>query len=130
MRVFLNSLKNFGCRNHSKVLLFVNKTRVIHFTIITKKALQKVTMKLPTCYVVLYIIWLLVIDFNVGKVTLENYMKKRNDLIQEEENIAFGRDVLLEENEEIVNGILMSTKFKEIEKGLFDFLISLSDIML
>ena len=43
----------------------------------------------------------------------DSYLRARNDILLEERNQRIGHDVILNQNEERVNGILM--KFKELE---------------
>ena len=50
-----------------------------------------------------------------------DYWTKRAELIREEENLSFGGDLILNENELLANHTLMSAKLKEIEEGLFIF---------
>ena len=50
---------------------------------------------------------------------IQDYWTKRADLIQEEENLSFGGDLILSEDERLANQALMSAKIKEIEEGLF-----------
>ena len=49
------------------------------------------------------------------------YWKSRAALLQAEENIAFGGDLNLGEDEILANDTLMSAKFKEIDEGSFKF---------
>lgn len=51
-------------------------------------------------------------------MSFKEYLKTRNDLIQEEKLLTFGANLKLEGDEIAANDCLMAAKFKEVDQGL------------